>query len=53
MLPSELCSDSDLVAVAAASPTSAEGLAAVTGLGMLTATRLFPGLRAALDDAES
>jgi len=53
VLPSELCSDSDLVAVVAASPTSAEGLAAVTGLGMLTATRLFPGVRAALDDAES
>ena len=52
VLPSELCSDSDLVAVAAASPTSAEGLAAITGLGMLTASRLFPGLRAALDSAE-
>ena len=40
------------MAIAAASPMSAEALAAVTGLGMLTASRLFPAVRAALDGGE-
>ena len=52
VLPEELCSDSDLLAVAAARPTSPEALAAVTGFGMLTADRLFPGVRATLDSAD-
>ena len=52
LLPTELCSDSELTAIAAASPMSAEALAAVTGLGMLTASRLFPAVRAALDGGE-
>jgi DNA helicase-2/ATP-dependent DNA helicase PcrA len=49
LLPGELCSDADLAAIADARPTTADELAAVTGLGPLTASRLLPGIRAALD----
>lgn len=52
VLPVEVCTDSELTAIAAASPTSPEALAAITGFGMLTATRLFAAVRAALDQAE-
>jgi superfamily II DNA helicase RecQ len=53
MLPVELCSDRDLAVIAGALPRSAEELAAVTGFGPLTAARLFPPIRSALDDAGS
>jgi hypothetical protein len=33
-------------------PASAEELAAVSGMGAITSTRLFPGIRAALDAAD-
>ena len=49
VLPGEVCSDADLEAIAAACPASPSELAAATTLGPLTAARLFPGLRAALD----
>jgi DNA helicase-2/ATP-dependent DNA helicase PcrA len=49
ILPADLCTDADLHAIATANPASPAGLAEVTGLGKLTATRLFPGIRAALD----
>jgi DNA helicase-2/ATP-dependent DNA helicase PcrA len=48
ILPAELCSDRDLQAIAEARPTTAEELAAVTSLGVLTAARLLPGVLAAL-----
>ena len=53
VLPAEVCSDADLEAIAAAGPTTAEDLAAATTLGPLTAARLFPAIRAALDGADS
>ena len=49
ILPDEVCTDADLHAIATADPVTPDDLAAVTGLGILTATRLFPGIRAALD----
>ncbi len=51
ILPDEVCTDADLAAVAAGHPTSADELAAVTSMGVLTAGRLLPGIRAALDGA--
>jgi DNA helicase II / ATP-dependent DNA helicase PcrA len=49
MLPDELCSDRDLATIAGTSPRSPEELAAVTGLGPLTAAKLFAPIRSALD----
>jgi hypothetical protein len=49
LLPEDLCTDGDLTAIAAANPATAADLAAATHLGALTATRLFPGIRRALD----
>jgi len=48
VLPTDLCTDGDLAAIAAARPETPEALATVTGLGMLTATRLFPAVEAVL-----
>ena len=44
ILPDQLCSDSSLRAVADDPPRSADELAERTGLGVLTARRLFPGI---------
>ena len=49
ILPDEVCTDSDLHTIATVDPVTPDDLAAVTGLGILTASRLFPGIRAALD----
>ena len=49
ILPAELCSDRDLHAIAAARPTTADDLAAVTSFGLLTATR--PAARRCRDAA--
>ena len=49
VLPAEICTDADLVAIAAADPATPDELAAASSLGGLTAARLFPGIRAALD----
>ena len=49
VLPSEVCSDADLEAIALACPATPAELTAATTFGPLTAARLFPGLRAALD----
>lgn len=48
ILPDQLCSDSSLRAVADDPPRSADELADRTGLGVLTARRLFPGIAATL-----
>ena len=53
MLPDELCSDRDLVRIVGASPRSPEELASITGLGPLTAARLFAPIRSALDGEDS
>ncbi len=50
ILPTELCSDADLHAIAATRPATADALAATTSLGMLTAARLLPAITAALAD---
>ncbi len=50
VLPEAVCSDGDLEAIVVADPASPVALAEATGLGRLTATRLFAGVRAALDD---
>ena len=49
LLPTEIVPDADLAAIEAADPSTPGELAEVSSLGLLTATRLFPGLRAALD----
>ena len=49
ILPTEVCSDADLEAIAVAGPADPGELVAVTTFGPLTADRLFPGIRAALD----
>ncbi|MCU1365771.1 MAG: uvrD2 [Ilumatobacteraceae bacterium] len=49
--PSTICSDESLRAVAQARPTTAEGVAALTGLGPLAAARIAPRLLAALSRA--
>lgn len=49
VLPEMICSDADLDAIARTPPADADELAARTTLGRLTAGRLFPGIRAALD----
>jgi DNA helicase-2/ATP-dependent DNA helicase PcrA len=50
VLPVELCTDGDLAAIAASRPDSPEALAAITGFGMLTATKLFRAIHAVLTD---
>lgn len=42
ILPTELCTDRDLDAIAQSRPTTAEELADVTSMGLLTARRLAP-----------
>jgi DNA helicase-2/ATP-dependent DNA helicase PcrA len=49
VLPTDVCTDADLSAIAAAAPTSVEELAAATSLSPLTAARHFPAIRAALE----
>jgi DNA helicase-2/ATP-dependent DNA helicase PcrA len=53
LLPDQICSDHDLVAIAAALPRSPAELSAVTGFGPVTAARHFDAIRAALDTVES
>lgn len=48
ILPDALCSDRALADVATQRPASPEELDAITGLGILTARRLYPGIAAAL-----
>lgn len=48
-LPESICSDADLEAIARAGPDGPDALARATSLGRLTAGRLYPGIRAALD----
>lgn len=47
--PEAICDDHALEAIAQRDPASADDLADATGMGTLTARRLFPALRRALD----
>lgn len=49
MLPAQICSESDLTAIATSPPAAADELAALTGFGPVTAARHFVAIRAALD----
>jgi DNA helicase II / ATP-dependent DNA helicase PcrA len=49
ILPDQLCSDSSLRQVADDPPRSADELAERTGLGVLTARRLYPGIAQTLE----
>ena len=52
LLPSQICSDADLSAIAAAPPSSPDELSAVAGFGPVTAAQVFHPIKAALDAAE-
>jgi hypothetical protein len=49
LLPDQICSDDDLLAIAATPPTSAAELTSLTSFGPIAAARLFPPIRRALD----
>jgi len=49
VLPVELCTDAQLAAIATADPSTPAELAEVTSFGTITASRLFPAVRSALD----
>lgn len=51
LLPDQICSDDDLLAIATTPPSSAEELTSLTGFGPIAAARLFPPIRDALDTA--
>jgi DNA helicase-2/ATP-dependent DNA helicase PcrA len=51
LVPDAVCSDHALAAIARHRPETADELDAATGLGPLTARRLFDGIREALADA--
>jgi DNA helicase-2/ATP-dependent DNA helicase PcrA len=51
LLPDQICSDDDLLAIATTPPSSAEELTSLTGFGPIAAARLFPPIRHALDAA--
>jgi DNA helicase II / ATP-dependent DNA helicase PcrA len=48
ILPDAVCTDRVLADIAEQRPASAEELDAITGLGVLTARRLYPGIAAAM-----
>ena len=51
LLPDQICSDDDLLAIASTPPTSPEELTSLTTFGPIAAARLFPPIRKALDTA--
>ena len=51
LLPDQICSDDDLLAIATTPPASAEELTSLTTFGPIAAARLFPPIRKALDTA--
>ena len=50
LLPDQLCTDDALARLARTPPGDAGELSSLTGLGPLTAARVFPAVMAALDD---
>ena len=53
ILPDAICSTAMLKAIADQRPTSVDELARLTGMGVLTASRLFPGIASVLDADQS
>ena len=53
LLPTQICSDADLSAIAAAPPSSPDELSALASFGPATAARVFEPIRAALDAADA
>ncbi|HZB39594.1 MAG TPA: ATP-dependent helicase [Ilumatobacter sp.] len=53
ILPQEVCPDAVLSAIVDHPPADAGGLDALTGMGVLTSRRLFPGIAAALQTVSS
>ena len=53
ILPDEICSTAMLNAIAEQRPASVDELARLTGMGVLTASRLFPGIARVLDADQS
>jgi DNA helicase-2/ATP-dependent DNA helicase PcrA len=53
LLPEAVCTTSMLRSIARSRPSSPDDLAEVTGVGMLTAQRWYPALRAVLDADQS
>ena len=53
ILPDELCSSAMLKVIAEERPSSVDELARLTGMGMLTASRLYPGIAQVLDADQS
>ncbi len=53
ILPDELCSSAMLKAIAEERPGSADELARLTGMGPLTASRLYPGIARVLEADQS
>ena len=51
VLPDQLCTDDALARLARTPPGDAGELSSLTGLGPLTAARVFPAVMAALDDS--
>jgi DNA helicase-2/ATP-dependent DNA helicase PcrA len=51
ILPDAICSTATLRAIAEHRPESADDLAAITGMGTLTARRLYPGIAEVLDQS--
>jgi ATP-dependent exoDNAse (exonuclease V) beta subunit len=51
LLPTQICSDAELAAIAKAPPSSPEELSTITGFGPVTAARVFEPIRAALEAA--
>ena len=52
LLPTQICSDADLSAIAEAPPSSPAELSTVASFGPVTAAQVFAPIRAALDAAE-
>ena len=53
ILPDAICSTAILRAIAEQRPTSADALARLSGMGMLTANRLYPGIARVLEADQS
>ena len=51
LTPQQVCTDEQLSAIVRKRPRTVDELITATGLGPITAARLFDGIAAALDDA--
>ena len=53
ILPEAVCSDTVLAAIADHRPASPEALDELTGMGMITSKRLYPGIASAIESADA